>query len=184
MITQIQAQLKDPPSFISSTPLNTSVQETATFDYNESTPQKDLYNILLTKEKKITELYNKSKRLEGTILDLQENLKEKDSVIDARTKAITLMTDNLTNKRKTTLDTLEDTKEQMRKMQEHFVSLESEMKNRQLTLLNDLKIKNFEISDLKEKITILENQNLESGISDTDRYLFFIIFYYFIFIFN
>ncbi|KAF7266452.1 hypothetical protein GWI33_020219 [Rhynchophorus ferrugineus] len=170
MISQIQAQLKDPPSLISSTPLNMPAQGSATFDFNENTPQKDLYNILITKEKKITELHDKSKRLEGTILDLQENLKEKDSVIDAKTKAITLMTDNLTNKRKTTLDTLEDTKEQMRKMQENFISLENEMKNRQLTLLNDLKMKNFEISDLKEKITILENEKLELGIVDvTDR---------------
>lgn len=172
MVTQIQAQLKDSQTVVSITPLNMSLVEPKNVDYNENTSQKELYNILLTKEKKIAELLNKSQKLEGTVLDLQENLKEKDSVIDARTKAITLMTDSLSKKGKNTLDALEETKDQMRKMQEHFVTLEAEMKARQLTLLNDLKVKNFEISELQEVNGRLEKEKIELEQSLTGRYEF------------
>lgn len=172
MVTQIQAQLKDSQTVVSITPLNMSLIEPKNVEYNENTSQKELYNILLTKEKKITELLNKSQKLEGTVLDLQENLKEKDSVIDARTKAITLMTDSLSKKGKNTLDALEETKDQMRKMQENFVTLEAEMKARQLTLLNDLKVKNFEISELQEVNGRLEKEKTELEQSLTGRYEF------------
>ncbi|XP_050303991.1 golgin subfamily B member 1-like [Anthonomus grandis grandis] len=160
MVTQLQAQLKDTST---SSSLNVSVinSEDKNIDYNESSSQKELFNILLIKEKKITELSAKSQKLEGTVLDLQENLKEKDSVLDARTKAITLMTESLSKKGKHTLDELDETKEQMRKMQQDFVTLEAEMKARQLTLLSDLKLKNYEISELKEHITSLERKNIE-----------------------
>ncbi|XP_060532431.1 golgin subfamily B member 1 isoform X2 [Cylas formicarius] len=165
MVTQLQAQLKESQQYI---PLNVSLSETKIVDYNENTSQKELYNILLTKEKKIAELTAKSQKLEENVLDLQENLKEKDSVIDARTKAITLMTDSLSKKGKTTLDALEETKEQMRKMQEDFVTLEGEMKARQLSLLNDLKVKNFEIGDLERIIKQLENENVELKLIQSD----------------
>lgn len=168
MVSQMQAQFKD------SVNIAASVVDVKNLTYNENTPQKELYNILLTKERKITELLTKTQKLEGSILDLQENLKEKDSVIDARTKAITLMTDSLSKKGKSTLDTLDETKEQMRKMQENFVTLEGEMKARQLTLLNDLKIKNFEIAELQEANRLLQSENAElqqktsAGVSTPD----------------
>lgn len=170
MVSQMQAQFKD------SVNIAASVVDVKNLTYNENTPQKELYNILLTKERKITELLTKTQKLEGSILDLQENLKEKDSVIDARTKAITLMTDSLSKKGKSTLDTLDETKEQMRKMQENFVTLEGEMKARQLTLLNDLKIKNFEIAELQEANRLLQSENAElqqktsAGVSTPDGF--------------
>lgn len=147
MVIQLKAQLNDSQQLI---PANISGIEPKNLDYNKNSSQEELYNILLTKEKRITDLLNKVQKQEVTILDLEENLKEKDSVIDARTKAITLMTDSLSKKGKSTLDALDDTKEQMRKMQENFVTLESEMKARQVKLLNDLKAKNFEIAELQE----------------------------------
>lgn len=170
MVSQMQAQFKD------SVNIAASVVDVKNLTYNENTPQKELYNILLTKERKITELLTKTQKLEGSILDLQENLKEKDSVIDARTKAITLMTDSLSKKGKSTLDALDETKEQMRKMQENFVTLEGEMKARQLTLLNDLKIKNFEIAELQEANRLLQSENAElqqktsAGVSTPDGF--------------
>lgn len=170
MVSQMQAQFKD------SVNIAASVVDVKNLTYNENTPQKELYNILLTKERKITELLTKTQKLEGSILDLQENLKEKDSVIDARTKAITLMTDSLSKKGKSTLDTLDETKEQMRNMQENFVTLEGEMKARQLTLLNDLKIKNFEIAELQEANRLLQSENAElqqktsAGVSTPDGF--------------
>lgn len=127
MVTQLKAQLNDSQQLIG--PVTT--YESKSFDYSKNSSPEELYNILVIKERKITELIAKSQKQEATILDLQENLKEKDSVIEARTKAITLMTDSLSRKGKDTLDALDDTKEQMRSMQENFVTLESEMKARQ-----------------------------------------------------
>ncbi|CAH0560727.1 unnamed protein product [Brassicogethes aeneus] len=161
MVSQLTVQLNDSQNLISQSSLNLSIQEGKLVDYSRNTSQDELYNILLTKEKKITELGVKVQKLEGNVLDLEENLKEKDSVIDARTKAITLMTESLNKKGKSTLDELDETKEQMKKMQENFVSLEQDMKSRQLKLLEDLKMKNNEILDLQELNEKLENEKEE-----------------------
>lgn len=146
MVTAIKTQLNDSQPII-----NTTQMSEKNLDYNKNTNPEELYNILLVKERRITDLLEKTQKQEGVILDLQENLKEKDQVIDARTKAITLMTDNLSKKGKDTLDALDETKEQMRKMQENFITLEAEMKARQMVLLNDLKSKNAEIAELQDQ---------------------------------
>ncbi|RZC33876.1 leucine-rich repeat-containing protein, partial [Asbolus verrucosus] len=160
MVTQLKAQLDDSQQLINQTPLNLTMQDTKT-DYNENSSSQELYMILLTKEKRITDLISKVQKLESNVLDLQENLKEKDSVIDARTKAITLMTESLSRKGKTTLDALDETKDQMRKMQENFVALEAEMKARQMKLLEDLRLKNYEIAELQELNSSLHKENNE-----------------------
>lgn len=104
------------------------------------------------KEKKIMELSSKIIDLEATILDLQENLKEKDSVIDSKTKAVTLMSADLSKKGKTTLDTLEDTKDEMRTMQENFVLLETYLKNKNASLLEQLQERDNKISELEQTV--------------------------------
>ncbi|XP_063904226.1 protein lava lamp-like isoform X2 [Zophobas morio] len=154
MVTQLKAQLDDSQQLIS--PLNLSLQDTK--EYSESSSAQELYTVLLTKEKRISDLLANVQKLESNVLDLQENVKEKDSVIDARTKAITLMTENLSRKGKNTLDALDETKEQMRKMQENFVALEADMKARQMKLLDDLRQKNYEIAELQEINGSLEKQ--------------------------
>lgn len=148
MVTQLKAELNDSQQLINAGPL--LLVDPKTLEYSKTSNPEELYNILLMKEQKITDLMSRTQKQEAKILDLQENLKEKDSVIEARTKAITLMTDSLSKKGKTTLDALDETKEQMRNMQENFVTLEKDMKARQLKLLEDLKTKNFEIQELKE----------------------------------
>lgn len=104
------------------------------------------------KEKKIIELNSKIIELEATILDLQENLKEKDSVIDSKTKAVTLMSADLSKKGKTTLDTLEDTKDEMRTMQENFVLIETSLKNKNASLLEQLQERDDRISELEHTV--------------------------------
>ncbi|CAH1954419.1 unnamed protein product [Acanthoscelides obtectus] len=176
MVSQLQAQLMESPQ-----PTTTVLDKPA--GYSKTTSQEELYNILVRRERKITELINKTQNQEATIIDLQENLKEKDQVIEARTKAITLMTDSLSKKGKDTLDALDDTKEQMRNMQEDFVKLEEEMKMRQKALLNDLKSKNLEITELQEYNQQLLNENktlnesmnemkknLDAALSESDSY--------------
>ncbi|XP_033217023.1 golgin subfamily B member 1-like isoform X2 [Belonocnema kinseyi] len=104
------------------------------------------------KDNKIAELSNRILELEATVLDLRENLKEKDSVIDSKTKAITLMSADLSMKGKTTLDTLEDTKDEMRTMQEHFVLLESSLRSKNDNLLEQLREKSDRITDLEDTL--------------------------------
>lgn len=166
-VLQMKAQLDDSQHFISqsTTPLNISLIEDRV-DYSPSASSQELYNILLNKDKRITEMNMKMSKLEANVLDLQENLKEKDSVIDARTKAITLMSENLSKKSKTTLDTLDDTKEQMRKMQTNFIKLEEDMKEENCKLQNLLDEKNVEICQLKS-----ENDSLVASKTELSKEL-------------
>jgi len=55
---------------------------------------------LKERDAKLAELTQKAADLENTILDMQENLREKDAVIEARTQAITLLSEDLSKKRK------------------------------------------------------------------------------------
>ncbi|XP_018360698.1 PREDICTED: protein lava lamp-like isoform X3 [Trachymyrmex cornetzi] len=118
------------------------------------------------KEKKIMELNNKIIELEATILDLRENLKEKDSVIDSKTKAITLMSADLSKKGKTTLDTLEDTKDEMRTMQENFILIETSLKNKNVSLLEQLEERDNRISELEHTVNRFEEQLKEQKIAE------------------
>ncbi|XP_032687295.1 golgin subfamily A member 4-like isoform X3 [Odontomachus brunneus] len=119
------------------------------------------------KENKIVELSNKILELEATVLDLQENLKEKDSVIDSKTKAVTLMSADLSKKGKTTLDILEDTKDEMRTMQENFVLIETSLKNKNASLLEQLKERDNRISELEHTINGFEEQLKEQKIAES-----------------
>ncbi|CAL1684147.1 unnamed protein product [Lasius platythorax] len=119
------------------------------------------------KEKKIMELNSKIVKLEATILDLQENLKEKDSVIDSKTKAVTLMSADLSRKGKTTLDTLEDTKDEMRTMQENFILIETSLKDKNISLLKQLQERDNKITDLEHTINRFEEQFKEQKIAES-----------------
>lgn len=102
--------------------------------------------------------------MEAVIIDLQDNLKEKDSVIDSKTKAITLMSADLSRKGKTTLDTLEETKDEMRSMQQNFVLVEESLKNKNDNLLKQLEEKTGQVSELEETV---------------ERYIIFLVILYF-----
>ncbi|XP_076376935.1 uncharacterized protein LOC143259292 isoform X2 [Megalopta genalis] len=119
------------------------------------------------KENKIAELNNKIVELEATVIDLQENLKEKDSVIESKTKAVTLMSADLSKKGKTTLDTLEDTKDEMRTMQEHFVLLESSLKNKNENLLMQLQERDNKITELEESVNRYEEEVNKQKLSES-----------------
>ncbi|KAK5644112.1 hypothetical protein RI129_007957 [Pyrocoelia pectoralis] len=158
-VTQLKAQLDDSQQLISLTPIKPSAADTRT-NYSIETSHEELFNLLVIKDKKITDLNAKIHKLEANVLDLQENLKEKDSVIDARTKAITLMTESLSKKGKNTLDALDDTKEQMRKMQENFVTLEMEMKAEKAELQNRLEQKIALVTEIQSANFTLERNNV------------------------
>lgn len=116
-------------------------------------------------ESTIAVLYSKIVELEATIVDLQENLKEKDSVIDSKTKAVTLMSADLSKKGKTTLDTLEDVKDEMRTMQEHFILLETSLKNKNQNLLEQLQERDNKITELEDSVKRFEQRELSTMTS-------------------
>ncbi|XP_077292503.1 lava lamp [Arctopsyche grandis] len=117
--------------------------------------------------KTIIELRSKINHLEGNILDLQETCKEKDNVIRSKTEAITLMSADLSRKGKATLDLLDDTKEQMQKMQENFANMESNMKSDKDALLSELEVYKNKITYLEEANSILESERFKLSIENT-----------------
>lgn len=118
-------------------------------------------------EKRISELENnfsesdKVQELQRKILDLEENLKERESIIEARTKAVSLLSENLTKKKKDVVDSLEETKQEMFKMQEVFLDAESSYKV-EVDRLNRLN------QNLNEKVEILEKSRYELTIENSD----------------
>ncbi|CAK9810672.1 Protein lava lamp [Anthophora quadrimaculata] len=119
------------------------------------------------KDNKIVALSNKILELQATIVDLQENLKEKDCVIESKTKAVTLLSADLSKKGKTTLDTLEDTKDEMRTMQEHFVLLETSLKSKNESLLTQLQGRDTKIAELEDTIDRFEKQFNEQKLAES-----------------
>ncbi|XP_066590070.1 protein lava lamp-like isoform X2 [Prorops nasuta] len=119
------------------------------------------------REQKIADLSNKVLELEAIIVDLQENLKEKDAVIDSKTKAVALVSADFSKKGKSTLDTLEDTKDEMRTMQENFVLIETSLKNKNENLLEQLNERDNKITQLESLIQ--KNELAESASADFSR---------------
>ncbi|KAK6619529.1 hypothetical protein RUM43_012286 [Polyplax serrata] len=106
-------------------------------------------------------LQNKIYELETTILDLQENLKEKESVIDARTQAVTLLSQDLSLKGKNTLENLEETRQEMRTMQHNFIDIENRLKN-------DITERDNRLSDFEEKYNELKSINSDMGVKNAE----------------
>lgn len=121
----------------------------------------DLLSAIKCKDDHIMELTNKLQQLEANVLDLKENVKEKDCVIDARTKANKLITEGFNKRVKNSLDLLNDTKYQMRKMQEKFVGMEHKMLNENRELQAEIVFKKTDIRQLEQKNSNLESSNLE-----------------------
>lgn len=111
---------------------------------------------------------DKVQELERKILDLEENLKEKESIIDARTKAVSLLSENLTKKKKDVVDSLEETKQEMFRMQEVFLDAESTYKVEVERLNRIIKAKSEETENLNEKIEILEKSRYDLTIENSE----------------
>lgn len=158
-VTQLKAQLDDSQQLLSQTPLNLSPTERS--GTHATSSSEELYNLVLSKDRRISELHSRIQKLEGNLIDLQENVKEKDGVIDAKTKAIMLMTEDLSKKRKTTVDELDDRKEEMRIMQANFVERETEMNQTVMELQEELRLKNEEVGKLSHLNTEYQNKNEE-----------------------
>jgi len=106
---------------------------------------------LSEKDEKILELTEKNVELQRQMLEMEENLKAKDELIRARTEAVTLMSADLSARGKTTLDQLEDTRTEMRKMQADFAEREAAWREQRETVKAIAEAKEKKISHLESE---------------------------------
>ncbi|KAH6924870.1 hypothetical protein HPB50_025768 [Hyalomma asiaticum] len=116
---------------------------------------------MVYKDSKILELNNQILELERRILDLQENLREKDQVLQSRSKAIKLVTEDLSLRSKTAVDDLDDTRAEMRLMQQNFLEKEMSWKQREVSLTADLDSNKSRVADLEEGFRKLESTRFQ-----------------------
>lgn len=95
----------------------------------------DVSSLLIQRETEVKHLSSQVVDLENVILELQENLKEKDCVIEARTQAISLLSEDMSKKWRANVDMLEETRLQMQMMQENFIRIEAGL-NAEIDQLN------------------------------------------------
>lgn len=106
-------------------------------------------------------------QLNGRIMDLEENLKEKDGLIEARTKAANLISESLSLKGKDTIDLLEETKQEMIKMQQNFIASEDELNKRIVALEKEIQTKDKRIANLEEVNDILETARFDLTLKNS-----------------
>jgi len=106
--------------------------------------------------------------LQSQILDLKENLKEKECVNEARTQAVSLMSENMSLKGKNTVDLLEETKQEMVKMQTNFLNAEEDLKKDISRLQVELEEKCSDVANLEEVNNILETARYDLTIENAD----------------
>ncbi|GAB0097054.1 hypothetical protein DMENIID0001_126460 [Sergentomyia squamirostris] len=107
-------------------------------------------------------------QLQNKILDLEENLREKESVIAARTQAVTLMSESLSQKTHSTVNLLEETKQEMFKMQEAFICKETQLNDEISIFKNQLESKDREITNLQEVNDILETTRFDLTVKNAE----------------
>ncbi|KOB76705.1 putative viral A-type inclusion protein [Operophtera brumata] len=123
-----------------------------------------IINTLKDKENALSVIQVKMRAMETTILDLQEKINEKDQIIEAKNKATSLISDSLSKKERDTMALLEDTRQQMTKMQENFITMETEWKEEKQRYLKDIDVKEEKIRSLEEANSILETSRFEISV--------------------
>ena len=117
-------------------------------------------SLFTDKDNKIIELTETNIELERKLLDMEENLRAKDELIRVRTQAVTLMSADLSAKGKSTLDQLEDTRTEMRKMQANFAEQESEWREKNSCLEVELENKDKKIATIENSLDRMEKVRL------------------------
>merc|ERR1712173_147504 len=118
-------------------------------------------SLFTDKDNKIIELTENNIELERKLLDMEENLRAKDELIRARTAAVTLMSADLSAKGKSTLDQLEETRVEMRKMQANFAEQEAIWREKSSCLEVELNNKDQRMKQLEESANRTEKVRFE-----------------------
>ncbi|GIY05893.1 uncharacterized protein CDAR_176771 [Caerostris darwini] len=146
-IQDLELQLNEKNILVSSLASEESLRKE--LDSQDKSPKKEsnvqeMYAQVVYKDAKIMELNNQILEHEKKIMDLQEHIKEKDEVLQQRNKAVQLMAEDMSRKGKSVVDELDETREQMKIMQENFSLAESDWKK--------------ELEKYKTRISELENE--------------------------
>lgn len=102
------------------------------------------------------------------ILDLEESLKEKDGLIQAKTKAANLITESMSMKDKDSVELLAETKQEMAKMQETFVAIEGDYGKRIAALEKEMQAKDKKIANLEEANDVLETARFDLTLKNSE----------------
>ncbi|KAG8306481.1 hypothetical protein J6590_046800 [Homalodisca vitripennis] len=159
IVEHIKVQLEDQDKTIQQMHSNFAASTRVPPPVQEVTPTE--LDIPPEVKQKIADQELKIADLEMKILDLQENLREKDSVISARTQAITLLSEDMARKGKNTLDTLEETRTQMKTMQANFVALEVRMNEERSRLREELDAKKVKLQQLEKNYRAAESARFD-----------------------
>lgn len=108
------------------------------------------------------------KTLQEKVMDLEEKVMEKDGIIAARTQAASLITESLSLKGRDTVDLLEETKQEMYKMQSNFVAAEDDFKQQISKLEKELQTKEKRIANLEEVNDILETARFDLTLKNSE----------------
>ncbi|XP_037071177.1 rootletin-like [Pollicipes pollicipes] len=128
----------------------------------------ELYGVILAKDNRIYELSDKVAQLEATVVDLKDTLQEKESVISARTAAVNLVTRALTERGQVTLETLDDTRQQMTAMQEAFAVHEADWRVREERLTRQLQEANQRLEASEENYKKAESTRFDLVIANAN----------------
>ncbi|KAF0287173.1 hypothetical protein FJT64_014359 [Amphibalanus amphitrite] len=149
--------------------LGTSPRKSMTLsDSIREKPPEELYGIILSKDNHIYELSDKVSQLEATVVDLKDTLQEKESVISARTAAVNLVTRALTERGQETMDTLDETRQQMRDMQEAFAVHEADWKVREEKLSRQLQTATDALETAEENYKKIEAAKFDLVIANAN----------------
>jgi hypothetical protein len=128
-------------------------------------------SLFTDKDNKIIELTESNIDLERKLLDMEENLRAKEELVRVRTAAVTLMSADLSAKGKSTLDKLEDTRIEMRKMQSNFAEQESQWREKNSCLAVELEIKDKKIATIEDSLDRMEKVRLRYSQVPLFRYI-------------
>ncbi|XP_029831378.2 golgin subfamily B member 1 [Ixodes scapularis] len=120
-----------------------------------------LYAQMVYKDSRILELSREAEALEARILDLQESLREKDQVLQARTRAVQLVTEDLSLRSKTAVDDLDDTRAEMQRLQRDFLEREVAWREREASLAADLAAGQARVKECEEAVRRVESTRFE-----------------------
>ncbi|KAF9408800.1 hypothetical protein HW555_011642, partial [Spodoptera exigua] len=163
--SELASTVSERTGYSAATDTSTTMSFLASVQPADSSNVTQLLNTIKEKENSLSVMQVKIRAMETTILDLQEMINEKDQIIEAKNKATTLMSDTLSKKEKDSLILLEDTRQQMTKMQENFIAMETEWKEEKQNLLKEIAIKDEKITSLEEANTILETSRFEISVA-------------------
>ena len=126
------------------------------------------YRPFTDSDNKVIELTEKNIELERKLLDMEENLRAKDELIRARTAAVTLMSADLSAKGKSTLDQLEDTRAEMRKLQSDFAEQEAQWREKNGCLLVELQNTEQKLESIEESFGRIEKVRFELSTKNAE----------------